>query len=661
MSELIWLYIPWVSGILALVFAVILMLYIKKKDSGPEKVQEITHLIHRGALTYLNKQYKILTCFVIIVFIVLYLGIGQNTAIAFLLGALFSAVAGNIGMRIATIANGKTATACQKSMNKGLRVAFSSGAVMGMTVVGLGLLGISALYVIFGDPHIIYGFGFGASGIALFARVGGGIYTKAADVGADLVGKMEEGIPEDDPRNPATIADNVGDNVGDVAGMGADLFESYVDAIIAAMAIGAPLAMFGGYAVILPMILAGLGILVSIAGSFFVKAQRKRDAEKTLNRGVFVAAGLMFILSYFLITSLIGSEGVNIWYATVSGLIAGIIVGASTEYFTSEKNRPAREVAEASKTGPATNIITGFALGMESAIIPVLAICATIIISYEMAGLYGIAIAAVGMLSTLGITLASDTYGPVADNAAGIAEMADLGIKVREKAESLDAVGNTTAAIGKGFAIGSAALTAVALFIVYGQMVGLQAIDLMKPYVVAGLFIGGLMPFVFSSLTMNAVGKAAIEMVNEVRRQFRIKKGILEGTTKPDYARCIEISTHSALRQMIIPGILAIVVPIAVGFVLGVEALGGLLAGGIVTGFLLALLMANAGGAWDNAKKYIESGKDGGKGSATHKASIVGDTVGDPFKDTSGPSLNILIKLMSIVSLVFAPLFLLFV
>lgn len=654
-------YLPWAGSLLALVFAMALAARIKGMDPGKEKVREITELIHQGALTYLNKQYKILLVFVIILAIVLYIGISAATAITFVVGAAFSAIAGNVGMRIATIANGKTATACEKSMNSGLGVAFSSGAVMGMSVVGLGLLGISVLYAVFGNPNLIYGFGFGASAIALFARVGGGIYTKAADVGADLVGKVEAGIPEDDPRNPATIADNVGDNVGDVAGMGADLFESYVDSIIAAMAIGLAAATLGGSAVILPMAIAGLGILVSIAGSFFVRTKEGSDAGKALNKGIFISAGLMFVLSYFLITSMMGSSAIGIWYATVSGLVAGVVIGLATEYFTSDKYKPAQNIAESSLTGPATNIITGFAIGMKSTIIPVLAISAAILLSYNYGGLYGIAIAAVGMLSTLGITLASDTYGPVADNAAGIAEMSGLGKTVRERAEALDAVGNTTAAIGKGFAIGSAALTALALFAVYGQTVGLSAIDLLKPHVVVGLFIGGLLPFVFSALTMNAVGRAAMSMVNEVRRQFKEKKGILEGKEKPDYARCIEISTHSALRQMVLPGTLAIVVPIVVGFALGVEALGGLLAGGIITGFLLALLMANAGGAWDNAKKYIEAGNHGGKGSDAHKAAVVGDTVGDPFKDTSGPSLNILIKLMSIVALIFAPLFLLFV
>jgi len=649
-------YLPWIAGLLAIIFAAILVMNIRKKPVGTERMKEISSLIHRGALTYLNKQYRYLAIFVIVVSLILFFFIRQETAYAFVVGAFFSALTGNIGMRVAISANARTSEAAKQSLNSGLRIAFSSGTVMGMCVVGLGLLGVSLMYLIFQDASVLFGFGFGASSIALFARVGGGIYTKAADVGADLVGKVEKGIPEDDPRNPAVIADNVGDNVGDVAGMGADLFESYVDSIIATMAIGVVLSSIYN-AVVLPMAIAGLGIIVSIIGTFFVRTKEGKNPHNALNKGIFSSAILMFILSYFLITFVSGPDAITLWYATVSGLVAGIIIGLVTEYYTSENRGPARSIAEASQTGAATNIIAGLGVGMKSTAIPVIAVGAALMISYYFAGIYGIAIAAVGMLSTLGITLATDTYGPVADNAAGIAEMAGLGKETRERCETLDAVGNTTAAIGKGFAIGSAALTALALFAVYGTTVGLTSISLLNPAVVTGLFIGALLPFLFSAFTMNAVGKAAMKIVVEVRRQFKTIKGIMEGKAKPDYDRCIEISTHAALREMIIPSLLAILAPVVVGLLMGAEALGGMLAGSIATGFLLALFMANSGGAWDNAKKYIEKGNLGGKGSDAHKAAVVGDTVGDPCKDCSGPSLNILIKLMSIVALVFAPLF----
>ena len=646
----------WIIGVsvLALVVAGLLAFFVLRQNAGTEKMKEISKAIQQGAAAFLWKEYSVLVIFAIAVFLVLHFLISKQVAIAFIVGAIFSALAGNIGMRISTKANARTANAVKKSLNSGLTVAFRSGAVMGFSVVGLGLLGVALLYALFKDPNVIYGFGFGASSIALFARVGGGIYTKAADVGADLVGKVEKGIPEDDPRNPAVIADNVGDNVGDVAGMGADLFESYVDSIIAAMVLG--MAIFSLKGVFLPMGIAAAGIVASIIGMFFVKAKSKKGLHMALNKGVFVAAILSALFSYFIVRYFVGE--INVFYAILSGLAAGILIGLSTEYYTSAHRKPAMSIAEASKTGAATNIIAGLAVGMHSTIIPVLVVSAALILSYLFAGLFGVAMAAVGMLSTLGITLATDCYGPVADNAAGIAEMAGLGGSVRKRAEALDALGNTTAAIGKGFAIGSAALTALALFASFMQVTGLKAISLTQPTVVVGLFIGGLTTFIFSSLTMKAVGRAAFKIVNEVRRQFKEIKGLMQGKAKPDYKRCIKISTGAALKEMILPSLLAIAIPLAVGFILGVEAVGGLLAGVTVTGFLMAVFMANAGGAWDNAKKYIEEGHFGGKGSFAHKAAVVGDTVGDPCKDCSGPSLNILIKLMSIVALVFLPLFL---
>lgn len=652
--------ICFVVSIIALVFAGCLAVSVKKKPAGTEKMQEISNAIHEGAMAFLNKEYKILIIFMIIAAAVLWFFIpdGQKLAIAFIFGGIFSALAGNIGMRIATKANARTAEGAKKSLNDGLKVAFSSGAVMGMTVVGLGLLGVTLIYFLFDDPNIIYGFGFGASSIALFARVGGGIYTKAADVGADLVGKVEKGIPEDDPRNPATIADNVGDNVGDIAGMGADLFESYVDSIIAAMVIGM-IAFSGDKGILLPLILAAVGIVVSALGTFFVRAGKNANANAALNKGIFSAAIMMAVASFFVIKYFIND--INIFYASLVGLLAGVIIGVATEYYTSNKSKPTKSIAEAARTGAGTCVIQGLAVGMMSTIIPVLAVSAAIILAYQFAGMYGIAIAAVGMLSTLGITLATDCYGPVADNAAGISEMAGMGKEVRKRAESLDAAGNTTAAIGKGFAIGSAALTALALFASYTQIVAKLTgkeviINVTDPFVMAGLFIGGLLPFVFCALTMEAVGQAAEKIVEEVRRQFKQIKGLMQGKAKPDYKRCVSISTGAALRKMILPSALAIVTPIIIGL-WNLQALGGVLVGTIITGFLLAVFMANSGGAWDNAKKFIEEGNFGGKGSDAHKAAVVGDTVGDPFKDTSGPSLNILIKLMSIVALIFVPLF----
>jgi K(+)-stimulated pyrophosphate-energized sodium pump len=662
-----WIYLSLGLSLVALLLAFIVAKGIKKNSQGNDRMKEISKDIFDGAMAFLNQEYQSLLKFILIVTFILFAlsvltPMVWQTAVSFVIGAALSVLAGNVGMRIATSSNARAAHAVTQDSNKGLRIAFSSGAVMGLCVVGLGLIGVSGLYLLFKDPAVLFGFGFGASSIALFARVGGGIYTKSADVGADLVGKVEAGIPEDDPRNPAVIADNVGDNVGDVAGMGSDLFESYVDSIIAAMVLGTVVTFTttGVDYVQLPILIAGIGIFSSIIGIFIVLGTKGGDPAKTMNKGVNGAAILMLALSGIAIWYM--GAPVQIFYALMSGLVAGIVIGQATEYFTSDAHKPTQKLASSAKTSAATGIINGLALGMMSTVIPIIAVIGAISFSYYFVGLYGIAIASVGMLSTLGITLAIDTYGPVADNAAGIAEMAGLGKEARERAEALDAVGNTTAAIGKGFAIGSAGLTALALFSAYSQEVtkaigGTLVIAITDPEVMVGLFIGALMPYIFSSLTMSAVGNAAMKMVVEVRRQFRTIPGLMEGKAKPDTKRCIEISTAAGLHEMILPGVLTVVIPIVVG-IASVKTLGGVLAGATVSGFLLAVMMANSGGAWDNAKKYIEAGHYGGKGSQAHKNAVVGDTVGDPFKDTSGPSLNILIKLMSIVSLVFLPLFL---
>ena len=640
-----------VVSLLAITYALYLYRTILKKDPGTKRMQELSEYIHQGAMTFLKKEYKFMAIFVVITTLFLGYFISINIAITFVAGTFFSVLTGNIGMRTATRSNARTAQATKKSLNEGLKVAFSSGTVTGMATAGIGLSSVIIAFLIFKDPEILYGFGFGASLSALFARVAGGIYTKAADVGSDLVGKVEKGIPEDDPRNPGVIADNVGDNVGDIAGMGADLFESYVESIIAAMVIG--VAIFGEKGIILPIMLASTGIISAFIGSKFVNTKNNK-IYMAIDKGTFISAGIMVILAFLVIQFYV--KEIGLFYATITGLISGVIIGYSTEYMTSTKKKPTKLIAEAAKTGPATCIIKGMSVGMQSTAIPMLAIAIALLLAYHFGGLYGIAIAAVGMLSIVGMSLAADAYGPVVDNAAGISEMANMGKKVRKRTELLDEVGNTTAAASRGLQLGASALTVLALFASFLQITKLEIINLSSPEVIAGLFLGTILPFLFSSMIINGVGKAANEMVIEIRRQFHRNKKILTGKVAPNYKRCISISTDRALKGMIPPGILAIITPLLIG-IYSLESLGGFLMGTIATGIMLSMFMSNTGCAWDNAKKYVEQGHFGGKGSEAHKASVVGDTVGDPLKDAAGPSLDILIKLATMSALVFIPFF----